>query len=214
MAAEDPCTISSRTIVAASAAFVPLTALTAQQTKMPSPPVDADPPKLVLSPAHLATLDAFLSRFCPADELGPGAVEMGASTFINRALGDWMSAEAPAFTEGLIAIDAYSQRTRGGAFVALAMETQDAVITEMEAGTAAGFPNARNIFARIRQLMLQGMFSDPHYGGNQNFAGWDLIAYPGAVMAATPQMQVMGERLKPQHRSAYSSQEGVDHNGH
>lgn len=212
MADEDQGSISRRSVVAAGVGFVPLAALTAQRTKMPSPPGDATPPKLVLSPAHLATLDAFLFRLCPADDLGPGAVEMGASNFINRALGDWMSAEAPAFTDGLTAIDAYSQRTRGGAFVALAMETQDSVITEMEAGTAASFPNARNIFARIRQLMLQGMFSDPHYGGNRNFAGWDLIAYPGAVMASTPQMAVMGERLKSQHKSAYP--EGTDHNGH
>ena len=200
--------ISRRTLVTATAGFVPLAALTAQQVKMPSPPVDITPAKLALSSAHLATLDAFLSRLCPADDLGPGAVEMGASTFINRALGDWLSTEALAFTEGLAAIDAYGQRTRAAAFAALSPDAQDAIITEMEAGTAPGFPNARNIFARIRTLMLQGMFSDPHYGGNRNFAGWDLIAYPGAVMASTPQMAVMGERLKPQHKSAYGEHDG------
>ena len=207
----DSTDVSRRALVAGTVGFVPLATLTAQ--KMPSPPVDVTPSKLVLKPAELATLDAFLSRLCPKDEMGPGAVEMGASTFINRALGDWLSGEATAFVDGLNAINAYSQRTHGVPFTGLAMETQDRVITEMETGAAAGFANSRNVFARTRQLMLQGMFSDPHYGGNQNFAGWDLIAYPGATMGTTPQMAIIGERLKPLHRSAYPNQP-ENHDGH
>jgi len=207
---EDNSGVSRRGVVAAvaGAGFVPLASLTAQEKqaeahKMPSPPVAAATPKYALNAAQLATLDAFLARLCPKDEQGPGAVEMGASEFINRAMGDWMSAEAPAFIEGLTAIEAYAQRAKGGAFTSLAIETQDTVIGEMEAGMAAGFANSRNVFARIRQLMLQGMFSDPVYGGNREFAGWDLIGYPGAVLGTAPQMQIMGERLKPLHTSAY-----------
>jgi gluconate 2-dehydrogenase gamma chain len=116
------------------------------------------------------------------------------------------------FIEALAAIDSYALRAHGGAFHQLAMESQDAVITAMEAGQAPGFANARNVFARIRQLMLQGMFSDPHYGGNRNFAGWDLIGYPGAALGTAPQLQTMGQRLKPLHTSAY--QNGAEHDGH
>jgi len=28
---------------------------------------------------------------------------------------------------------------------------------------------------------MQGMFSDPIYGGNRNKAGWKLIGFPGAI---------------------------------
>jgi gluconate 2-dehydrogenase gamma chain len=206
--------ISRRAVVTGAAVgvgFVPLAALTAQDHKMPSPPVTAI--KRGLNPAQLKTLHAFLDRLCPTDEMGPGAVDMGASEFIDRAMGDWLYAEAPAFVDGLAAIEAYAQRAKGGAFPSLSIEVQDGVVGEMEAGTAAGFANSRNVFNRIRQLMLQGMFSDPVYGGNRNFAGWDLIAYPGAVLGAAPQMQVMGERLKPLHTSAYSKT-GNEHDGH
>jgi gluconate 2-dehydrogenase gamma chain len=30
------------------------------------------------------------------------------------------------------------------------------------------------------------MFSDPVYGGNRNFVGWQLIGYPGAQRAYLP----------------------------
>jgi gluconate 2-dehydrogenase gamma chain len=200
-----------RRAVVAGAGFVPLSALTAQ-SKLPSPPALAAGVNHGLSARHLATLHAFLDRLCPTDELGPGAVDMGASEFIDRAMGDWLAAERPAFVESLAAIDNYSQGQHNGAFHQLAGEVQDTVIRAMEAGQAQGFANARNVFSRLRQLMLQGMFSDPHYGGNRQFAGWDLIGYPGAVLGASPQMQVMGERLKPLHTSAY--QGDGDHNGH
>ena len=29
----------------------------------------------------------------------------------------------------------------------------------------------------------EGMFADPIYGGNRDFAGWKLIGYPGAQRA-------------------------------
>jgi gluconate 2-dehydrogenase gamma chain len=210
MADREQDSISRRTaVVTAAAGFVPLAALTAQDDKTPSPPVTVITHGL--NAAQLKTLHAFLDRLCPTDDLGPGAVDMGASEFIDRAMGDWLYAEAQAFIDGLTAIESYAVRAKGAAFPLLSLEVQDKVITEMEAGTAAGFANSRNIFNRIRQLMLQGMFSDPVYGGNRNFAGWDLIAYPGAVLGAAPQMQVMGERLKPLHTSAYK---GTEHDGH
>jgi gluconate 2-dehydrogenase gamma chain len=201
----------SRRAAIAATGFVPLTALTAQEA--PSPPALAKGPRLVLTAPQLQTLNAFLDRLCPSDELAAGAVGMGAVEFINRSLGDWLNAELPSFSEGLAAIDRYAQGAHGGAFHQLAMESQEAVIAAMEAGQAAGFANSRNVFARLRQLMLQGMFSDPHYGGNRNFAGWDLIGYPGAALGTAAQMQAMGERLKPLHVSAYEDG-GGEHDAH
>jgi gluconate 2-dehydrogenase gamma chain len=52
-------------------------------------------------------------------------------------------------------------------------------------------------FALIRRLTLEGMFGDPSYGGNRNFAGWDLIRYPGPRLAVAPEDQRMGVEIKP-----------------
>jgi hypothetical protein len=53
----------------------------------------------------------------------------------------------------------------------------------------------------------QGMFGDPFYGGNVNYAGWDLLGYPGVrTMVTAAEQQAYEEgRLKPNHRSAYDN---------
>ena len=33
---------------------------------------------------------------------------------------------------------------------------------------------------------MEGMFADPVYGGNKDFAGWRLIGFPGGQIAFTP----------------------------
>jgi hypothetical protein len=50
---------------------------------------------------------------------------------------------------------------------------------------------------------LQGTFGDPHYGGNRNFVGWDLIGYPGVRLAVTGEQQNLDAKLSPTHMSAY-----------
>jgi gluconate 2-dehydrogenase gamma chain len=43
-----------------------------------------------------------------------------------------------------------------------------------------GLP-ARVFFTTVYQNVMEGMFSDPMYGGNRNKAGWKLIGFPGVV---------------------------------
>jgi gluconate 2-dehydrogenase gamma chain len=78
----------------------------------------------------------------------------------------------------------------------------------MDNGDADGFPNARAFFNRARRLALEGMFGDPYYGGNKNFAGWDLIKYPGPRLATSADDQKMGVEIKPYHHSAYGASGG------
>ena len=54
-----------------------------------------------------------------------------------------------------------------------------------------GLQPARLFQSRENGSTLEGMFGDPVYGGNKNFAGWDLIHYPGAKLAAGPEDQSM-----------------------
>ena len=183
----------SRRTVIASAALVPLSALTSR----------AQPAARTLPPAERAILDAFVDRLVPKDELGPGALECGAANYIDQQLAGALAAEKTNFAVGLAAINAYSRTTHGLSFAELPNDKCDAVIAAMESGSAAGFPNARAVFARIRRLTLEGMFSDPHYGGNTNFAGWDVIRYPGPRLAVGPAEQSMTGEIKPYRKSAW-----------
>ncbi len=73
----------SRRSVIASAALVPVAAITsaAQSTAAES----------ALSASQLRTLEAFVDRMIPKDELGPSASESGVPVYINRSLGDYLA---------------------------------------------------------------------------------------------------------------------------
>ena len=43
-----------------------------------------------------------------------------------------------------------------------------------------GLP-ARVFWTTIYQTVMEGMFSDPIYGGNRDKAGWRLLGFPGAI---------------------------------
>jgi hypothetical protein len=194
--------VTRRTVIAAAAtaAFVPVTALTsAAQTKAP---------ETALSPAQMKTLEAFIDRLIPKDELGPSGVEAGAQIYIDRVLAGPNANEKQAFVEGLAALDDFAKRTQGAPMAELSAEKRDAVLTAMDAGQAQGWANARQWFNRARRLAIEGMFGDPFYGGNKNFAGWDLIRYPGPRPAVSPDEQRMSAPATPYRRSAYGAQYG------
>ena len=188
----------SRRAVIASAAIIPVAALTAAAQSTVQTPVPS-----ALSDVQLRLLAAFTDRIIPKDDWGPSASESGVPRYINRSLGDFLAGEKPAFVEGLEATDAFARRSQGRAFIELTPDKQDAVLTTMESGNAEGFANARAFFNRARRLTMEGMFGDPYYGGNKNFAGWDLIRYPGPRMATSQDDQKMGVEIKPYRHSAY-----------
>ena len=189
--------ISRRELIVTSA-FVPLAALTA----------NAQTATTALAPAQLKILEAFVEQLIPHDELGPSAAEAGAHVYIDRALAGPNAAEKQNFADGLAAMDEFAKRSQGAAFADLPPAKRDAVITAMERGTAAGFASAQQFFTRARRLTLEGMFGDPYYGGNRNFAGWDLIRYPGPRLAVSPDEQRMDKLPAPSRRSAYGPQYG------
>jgi hypothetical protein len=79
----------------------------------------------------------------------------------------------------------------------------------MESNAVSGFqPDSRSFFNQVRRLTLEGMFSDPFYGGNKNFGGWDLIRYPGPRMAASPDDQKIRVTIKPVRTSARGGRHG------
>jgi gluconate 2-dehydrogenase gamma chain len=70
----------------------------------------------------------------------------------------------------------------------LTPEKQDEVIAALEADKASGFtwPSAKEFFSILRTHTMEGMFADPLYGGNRDFAGWRLVGFPGAQAIFSP----------------------------
>jgi len=92
------------------------------------------------------------------------------------------------YRAGLAALAAYSLSSQGVAFDAATEEQQDAVVKALADGSATGFdsPKAKDFFKHVRSDTIRAVFSDPLYGGNQNFAGWRLIGYLGAQRGWLP----------------------------
>lgn len=60
---------------------------------------------------------------------------------------------------------------------------------------ALGRPDLQDFFDTIRTHTMQGLFADPIYGGNRNFAGWRAVGYPGAYYLYTAEEQQSFEPL-------------------
>jgi hypothetical protein len=190
-------------ISAGSVSLLPLIA-----TSSCSAPAAVSP--TVLDANAAATLAAFSNRIVPADGNGPAAADCGVVAYINRSLAEWNQADVALVTTGLQSLEGAATTRLGKGFTALTENQQDELMLAMEAGTLENFPAAQQVFNRLYRLTLEGMFSDPYYGGNVGYAGWDLIGYPGAVLGSTAEMQQMGGRLPALHTSAY----GAEHDGH
>ena len=155
-------------------------------------------------------LSAMVDRLIPTDALGPGALDAGFLQYIDRALSEAESDTADAYRSGLAALDTYSRYTRGGPFIDLSTVDQDSVLIDVQIGAATGagvgfVGGSGSFFNMVKSHTWQGMFGDPEYGGNVNFAGWDLLDYPGVRLGVSPEDQRLleADQLEPVRRSAY-----------
>ena len=149
-----------------------------------------------LTPAEAETVRAVVARLIPADENGPGALEARADRYIDRALAGALKSSRTAYTTGLADLNARAQSAKGAAFARLSTADQDAVLTTFQTSSA-------QFFNLIRTHTIQGTFSDPFYGGNANFVGWNLIGYPGARTTVSADLQRLDKKPEPSQKSAY-----------
>jgi len=128
------------------------------------------------------TVEAFAERLMPGAPGMPGAKDADVLNYIDLALAGAYEDQQDFYRRGLAQLDAYCQATYQMPFVRLDAARQDAVITAMEGGKATGFtwPTAQAFFNTLRTHTMEGMFADPVYGGNKDFAGWKLVGFPGA----------------------------------
>jgi gluconate 2-dehydrogenase gamma chain len=159
---------------------------------------------VTLIPSEYETLAAVCARIIPSDENGPGAAEAQAVRFIDRGLGGALASSLVDYRTGLTALDIYSNTAHGGDFSTLTEAEQDEVLEAVQDNLATGFPaNPAQFFNMVRGHTIQGTFSDPFYGGNANFVGWDMIGYPGVRTAVPAQYQQIGADHTPNHQSVY-----------
>jgi len=153
-----------------------------------------------------AFLLAACARLIPADENGPGAVELGVPEFIDREMdgafghgANWymqgpfatatpelgyQSPLAPreVYRIGIASSDAYCRLTFGNrSFSELPVATQDSVLTNLESG-GLDFEkvSGKSFFSFLLQNAKEGYLSDPIHGGNKNMESWTMIGFPGA----------------------------------
>jgi len=135
-----------------------------------------------LNDEDAATVMAFTERLMPGAPGMPGAREADVLNYIDLALAGAYADLQDFYRRGLAQLDAFCQQAHQASFVRLDAARQDAVITALEEGKAAGFtwPTAQAFFNMLRTHTMEGMFADPVYGGNRDFAGWRLVGFPGA----------------------------------
>ena len=157
-----------------------------------------------LTAAEAATLEAITDRILPADENGPGAREARAVHYIDRSLASDNAAFRANYGVGLAMIDEYSVKQHGQSFHRLTSPQQDDVLADVIAGEIPGFnPSGGGFFNMIRSHTIEGTFSDPYYGGNRDFIGWDMLGYPGVRFGVSSDEVSLGRDLPPAQQSAY-----------
>lgn len=135
-----------------------------------------------------ATIAAFTERLMPGAPGKPGALDAAVLNYIDLALAGAYADLQDFYRRGLAQLDQYCRKTHGSPFTRLAAAQQDEAIAALEEGKATGFtwPTAQEFFSTVRTHTMEGMFADPVYGGNKDFAGWRLVGFPGAQAVFTP----------------------------
>ncbi|MFL6656927.1 MAG: gluconate 2-dehydrogenase subunit 3 family protein [Massilia sp.] len=160
---------------------------------------------LFFRPDEAAAVDAMTERLIPADANGPGARQAGVTRYIDRQLagawgagerlyraGPWQQGQAsqgyqlpftPAelFRNGLRGMAALVQQQHKTSFAHLSAEQQDAFLERLQHSVQdlEGVPG-HVFFESLLAMSIEGFFSDPVYGGNQDMAAWKMIGFPGA----------------------------------
>jgi len=179
---------------------------------LPWKPGAADPPTAVMpdgwhyfTPQEAKTVEAFVDRLIPTDELSPGGKDCGCAVFIDRQLaGPYGSFEghyrsgpfqegtkeqgpqspftpAQQYRKALAALDkACRGKFAGKAFSDLSDDQKDEAIKGLEDGSLnLEGTDGKEFFKLILKDTQYGFLADPIYGGNKDMASWKMIGFPG-----------------------------------
>jgi len=160
-----------------------------------------------LQPQEAEFIEAVVDHMIPADELTPRGTEIGLATYIDRALagawgkgsrlymqGPWARgtpnqgyqlplAPAALYRAAIAGCDAHCRKTYKQSFAQCTAEEKEGFLKELQGGkiTLAGGLPGRTFFNVLYGNVMEGMFSDPIYGGNKDKIGWKMIGFPGVM---------------------------------
>lgn len=181
----------------------------------------ADRAHIFFTDAEAAFVDAALSRLIPADDLGPGAREADVLEFIDIQLagaygraerwymdGPWPTGTgaqgyqlkftpAELYRTAIAGIDSHCQDKYGKHFAGLSGAQQDDVLHAVDRNEVKlqGL-SSKTFFTLLWQNTQEGFLADPVYGGNRDFAGWQLIGFPGPRYNYVDEIGKYGEPYK------------------
>lgn len=135
-----------------------------------------------------ATIASLTERLMPSAPGMPGARDAGVLNYIDLALSGAYADLQDFYRRGLAQLDAHCRESYSKSFRELSAAQQDEVIAALEKDAVANFtwPRAQQFFSTLRTHTMEGMFADPIYGGNKDFAGWRLVGFPGAQAIYSP----------------------------
>jgi gluconate 2-dehydrogenase gamma chain len=200
--------VGSAAVAGGTSAIVPAETAQAQQ---PATAVPAAAPQAAgyefLNLDEAAFVEALVDHMVPADELTPKGTDLGIAVYIDRALaGGWGKGDrlymqgpwklgapsqgyqlpltpAQLYRAGIEATNAHCRKTYDKSFDRLDDAQREEVLVGLSSAKIhfdSGLP-VRVFWATLYQTVIEGMFSDPIYGGNRNKAGWRMIGFPGAI---------------------------------
>lgn len=134
------------------------------------------------------TVAAFVERLMPGVPGKPGATDAGVANYIDLALAGAYEDQQYFYRCGLAQLDAHCTQAYGKPFRRITEAQQDETVAALQQGKVSEFvwPSAPAFFNTLRTHTMEGMFADPVYGGNKDFAGWRLVGFPGAQPIYTP----------------------------
>ncbi|EQB33392.1 gluconate 2-dehydrogenase subunit 3 family protein [Sphingobium ummariense] len=163
------------------------------------------PGYVFLNPDEAAFVEAFVDTLIPEDELTAKGTDLGVAIFVDRQLyggwgnGDRMYLQGPFLegtpeqgyqlrltpnqlvTAGIADVNDHVSATyAGNSFDTLEEADRIKVVTALESASI-DLPTVptRYFFNTLFQLVMDGFFADPIYGGNKGKASWKMLGYPG-----------------------------------
>ncbi|WP_416907481.1 MAG: gluconate 2-dehydrogenase subunit 3 family protein [Polymorphobacter sp.] len=131
-----------------------------------------------LSAAQAAEVDAIANQIVPGGAT-PGARDAGVIYFIDNALGSFFADQRPSFLQGLAEFERrYAEAHGAGARFSAAPDAQQIAFLHTVDKTP--------FFSAVRRLTVLGLIALPKYGGNRNYAGWNLLGVEDNHVWAPP----------------------------
>lgn len=161
------------------------------------------------------TLALATERIYPEDDNGPGAMELGVPYFIDRQCNEFWGRNAREYmmgpfdhtgaeTHGIQAkltraevllagvrrMLEISREEHDDDFANLDEDQQISIMESFESDDVeiTGV-RSEDFFELLRSMTIQGVYSDPVYGGNRGYEGWRMIEFPGPRMGWTNEIE-------------------------